>query len=277
MGGTGGTHSDCGGPGHPRPGRVGAAAQRHRHRRGQRRAVRRAEPGSEAALAAGSHVVPGLLERLPRLSPNARGVRRRGNGSGRIGPQLHATVRLHTRVGSGNRADVAGTPGRTRTTMSERIFEGRTAVVTGGSRGIGKAIACRLARDGARVAINFERNATAARETLNLIEQAGGQGIVVQADIASPPDVDRLMATVRAQWGPIEFLVNNAGIAETISHGELTFARWKRMLDVNLDGTFLTTWAVKEEMLARRFGRIVNVSSLAGLVKKKDMIHYATA
>jgi len=161
--------------------------------------------------------------------------------------------------------------------MTERIFEGRTAVVTGGSRGIGKAISCRLARDGARVAINYERNETAARETLKLIEQAGGQAIIVQANVASPPDVDRLMATVRAQLGPIELLVNNAGIAETISHGELTYARWKQMLDVNLDGTFLTTWAVKDEMLARRFGRIVNVSSLAGLVKKKDMIHYATA
>ena len=161
--------------------------------------------------------------------------------------------------------------------MATRIFEGRTALITGGARGIGRAVCCRLASEGARVAINFERNEVAARETLGLIEQAGGRGIIVQANIAAPPDVDRLMATVRAQLGPIELLVNNAGIAETISHGELTFARWKQMLDVNLDGTFLTTWAVKEEMLARRFGRIVNVSSLAGLVKKKDMIHYATA
>ncbi len=161
--------------------------------------------------------------------------------------------------------------------MTERLFEGRTAVVTGGSRGIGKAISCMLAAEGARVAINYERNETAARETLKLIEQAGGQGLIVQANIASPPDVDRLIATAREQLGPIELLVNNAGIAETVPHGQITFASWKRMLDVNLDGTFLPTWAVKDEMIARRFGRIVNVSSLAGLVKKKEMIHYATA
>lgn len=161
--------------------------------------------------------------------------------------------------------------------MTDRIFEGRTAVVTGGARGIGRAIACTLARDGARVAINFERNEAAARETRALVEQAGGEGLIVRADIASPSDVDRMMAEVRAKWGPIELLVNNAGIAETVPHGEVTFARWRRMFEVNLDGTFLATWAVKDEMLARRYGRIVNVSSLAGLVKKKDMIPYATA
>ncbi len=161
--------------------------------------------------------------------------------------------------------------------MNEPLFAGRTAVVTGGARGIGKAIALLLARHGARVAVNYERNEAAARETLGLIEGAGGEGLIVQANVASPDDVDRMMADVRARWGPIDFLVNNAGIAETVPHGEVTFARWKRMLDVNLDGTFLTTWAVKDEMIARRFGRIVNVSSLAGLVKKKDMIPYATA
>ncbi|MDB5335845.1 MAG: 3-oxoacyl-(acyl-carrier-protein) reductase, partial [Planctomycetaceae bacterium] len=114
-------------------------------------------------------------------------------------------------------------------------------------------------------------------DTLKLIEAAGGQGMIVQADVASESDVDRMMAQVREELGPIELLVNNAGIAETVPHTEVTFASWKRMLDVNLDGTFLTTWAVKGEMIERKFGRIVNVASLAGLVKKKDMIHYATA
>jgi len=161
--------------------------------------------------------------------------------------------------------------------MTGRIFEGRTAIVTGGSRGIGKAIVCRLASEGARVAVSYERNERAARETLKLVESAGGTGIIVQGNVAQPAEVDRMVARAREQLGPIDFLVNNAGIAETVTHQELTFARWKQMLDVNLDGTFLTTWAVKDEMIARRFGRIVNVSSLAGLVKKKGMIHYATA
>ncbi|MDB5340637.1 MAG: 3-oxoacyl-(acyl-carrier-protein) reductase, partial [Planctomycetaceae bacterium] len=88
--------------------------------------------------------------------------------------------------------------------MSAKIFEGRTAVVTGGARGIGKAISVMLAREGARVAINYERNANAARDTLKLIEAAGGQGMIVQADVASESDVDRMMAQVREELGPIE-------------------------------------------------------------------------
>jgi 3-oxoacyl-[acyl-carrier protein] reductase len=134
-----------------------------------------------------------------------------------------------------------------------------------------------LTREGARVVINYESNETAAKQTLKEIEQAGGQCCIVQGNVAAPADVDNLMAVARQQFGPIELMVNNAGIAESVSHDQITFASWKRMLDVNLDGTFLTTWAVKDEMIARRFGRIVNVSSLAGLVKKKNMIHYATA
>lgn len=161
--------------------------------------------------------------------------------------------------------------------MSARIFEGRTAVVTGGARGIGRAICLRLAEDGARVAVNFERNAEAAAETLKLMQDRGGGGITVPADVSRPADVDRMVAQTRAQLGPIDFLVNNAGILGNVSHDRLTFEGWKRMFAVNVDGPFLTTWAVKDEMIAHRFGRIVNISSLAGLVKKKDLIHYATA
>jgi 3-oxoacyl-[acyl-carrier protein] reductase len=161
--------------------------------------------------------------------------------------------------------------------MSARIFEGQTAVVTGGARGIGRAISCMLAREGANVVINYERNEAAALEALELVERANSQGMIVQANVASAPDVDRMMAEARDRFGPIGLLVNNAGIAENVPHTAITFASWKRIMDVNLDGTLLTTWAVKDEMIARRFGRIVNVSSLAGLVKKKDMIHYATS
>jgi len=161
--------------------------------------------------------------------------------------------------------------------MSERIFQGRTAVVTGGSRGIGRAISLMLAGHGARVAVNYERNEQAAQDALRLMREVGGEGMAVRADIARPADVERMLAQVRAQLGPIDFLVNNAGIADTVPHSELTFAHWKRTFEVNVDGVFLATWGVKDEMIARRFGRIVNISSLAGLIKKKDMIHYATS
>jgi 3-oxoacyl-[acyl-carrier protein] reductase len=161
--------------------------------------------------------------------------------------------------------------------MSQRIFEGRTAIVSGGARGIGRAIAIMLAEEGARVAINYERSQAAAEEVVALIQQRGGKAIALQADVSRPDDVSRLVAETRAQLGPIDLLVNNAGIAGSISHDHLTFADWKRTFEVNVDGPFLLTWAMKDEMIARRFGRIVNISSLAGLIKKKDMIHYATS
>ncbi len=160
--------------------------------------------------------------------------------------------------------------------MTDQLFTGRTAVVTGGARGIGRSICQMLAEHGARVAINYQRNELAANETLAAIESHSEKAITVQADVSKQADVDRMIATVRDQLGPIDLLVNNAGIANSTQHGGLTFADWKRMFEVNVDGPFLTTWAVKDEMIARNFGCIVNISSLAAVVLKKDMIHYAT-
>jgi 3-oxoacyl-[acyl-carrier protein] reductase len=133
-----------------------------------------------------------------------------------------------------------------------------------------------LAGLGARVAINFEQNEQAANETLNSIRSATDQAMIVRGDVAREDEVQRMVVAVREQLGPIDFLVNNAGIANSTRHDELTFAEWKRMFEVNVDGTFLATWAVKDEMIARRYGRIVNVSSLAGIKTKGRMIHYAT-
>src|SRR5690349_15588491 len=106
---------------------------------------------------------------------------------------------------------------------------------------------------------------------------AGGSGLVVPADVSREADVERMVAETRRGLGPIDFLVNSAGIADSLPHDRLTFTHWRRTFEVNLDGTFLATWAVKDEMIVRRFGRIVNISSLAGLVKKPQMIHYATS
>lgn len=159
----------------------------------------------------------------------------------------------------------------------KRLFEGRTAVVTGGSRGIGRAICRMLAHNGAKVAINYEQNEAAAHATLDSIIGLSPQAIAVQADVSREEDVARMMATVRERLGPVELLVNNAGIARTVEHHELTFADWKRMFEVNVDGVFLTTWSVKDEMIERRYGRIVNIASLAAVQLKKRMIHYAVS
>lgn len=160
--------------------------------------------------------------------------------------------------------------------MADQIFTGRTALVTGGARGIGRAVCQMLAAEGARVALNYQRNAAAAEETVRLIEADAEQVIMVQADVSREEDVRQMIATVRGELGPVDLLVNNAGIAESKPHSAISFARWREMFAVNVDGPFLTTWAVKEEMLTRKFGRIVNISSLAAKILKPDMIDYAT-
>src|SRR5262249_12850080 len=134
--------------------------------------------------------------------------------------------------GGGNFPGAAAATEQGATGMSERIFEGRTALVTGGARGIGRAICLRLAEEGARVGVNFERNAEAAAETLRMVQDRGGAGITVQADVSRPPDVERMTAQTRAQLGPIDFLVNNAGIAGNLPHDQLTFELWKRIFEV---------------------------------------------
>jgi 3-oxoacyl-[acyl-carrier protein] reductase len=160
--------------------------------------------------------------------------------------------------------------------MESRIFAGKTALVTGGGRGIGRAICRMLADEGARVAINYQRQEAAAQETLKLIEPAAEKAVVVQADVSREDDVRRMIDTVRQKLGPVDLLVNNAGIAAWRPHTQLTYARWKEMFAVNVDGPFLATWAVKDEMIARKFGRIVNISSLAAVALKPEMIDYAT-
>ena len=160
--------------------------------------------------------------------------------------------------------------------MPEKLFSGRTAVVTGGGRGIGRAVCEMLAEHGAQVAINYQSNEAAARDTLGSIKDRAEAAMIVAADVSREDDVAHMIQSVREQLGPIDILVNNAGIASRAPHDELAFSDWKRMFEVNVDGPFLATWAVKDEMIARQYGRIVNVSSLAGIKIKKDLIHYAT-
>jgi 3-oxoacyl-[acyl-carrier protein] reductase len=160
--------------------------------------------------------------------------------------------------------------------MSDGLFRGRTALLTGGGRGIGRAVCGMLAAGGARVAVNYQRQAQAADETVRMISSDAERAIAVQADVSKPEEVGRMVETIRRELGPVDLLVNNAGIAESKPHTALTFARWREMFAVNVDGPFLTTWAVKDEMIARKFGRIVNISSLAAKVLKPEMIDYAT-
>jgi 3-oxoacyl-[acyl-carrier protein] reductase len=161
--------------------------------------------------------------------------------------------------------------------MSNGPFIGKTALVTGGSRGIGRACCVRLAQAGAQVAINYCRNEAAALETVRLVEQAGSKAIAVQADVASADDVSRMIAEVTTRLGPVDLLVNNAGVFDFVSHAETTPEIWQRTIDVNLTGAYYVTWAVKDGMIARGYGRIVNVASIAALDPRPMSIAYAAS
>lgn len=161
--------------------------------------------------------------------------------------------------------------------MSQQDFEDRTVLVTGGSRGIGRACCLRLAAAGARVAVNYRTNEQAARETARRVEAAGSRAVVVQADVTDPASVDAMVRRTNEALGPIDMLVNNAGIFEYVMHDAMTLDHWKRTLEVNLTGTYIVTWAVKPQMIQRRFGRIVNLSSISALRARPYAIAYAAS
>ena len=152
----------------------------------------------------------------------------------------------------------------------------RVAIVTGGSRGIGRAICLKLATLGAKVAVNYHNNSSAAHEVVRSIENEGGVAIAVKADVAREDDIRAMVEEVESQLGPVELLVNNAGIFYPVPHDQTTADIWKREQAVNLDGPFHTTWAVKDGMIERNFGRIVNITSIAGLRPRPKCISYAT-
>jgi 3-oxoacyl-[acyl-carrier protein] reductase len=161
--------------------------------------------------------------------------------------------------------------------MSEPDFADRTVLVTGGSRGIGRACCARMARAGARVAINYRSRQQDAVETARLVEEAGAKAMIVQADVAQERLVESMVRQVNDQFGPIDMLVNNAGIYEHLAHEATTVEHWRRTLEVNLTGPYLVTWAVKAQMIERKFGRIVNVSSIAALRARPYAIAYAAS
>ena len=161
--------------------------------------------------------------------------------------------------------------------MNELELQGRTSLVTGGSRGIGRACCEQLAAAGAKVAVNYVSSENAAHEVVEVIRAAGGQAIACQADVSSPDQVRDMIGHVQEELGPVELLVNNAGVFDFVAHDETSLDVWQRMLQVNLTGCYLTIWAVKEDMIRRGFGRIVNISSIAGLAPRPMSIAYSVS
>ena len=137
----------------------------------------------------------------------------------------------------------------------------RVALVTGGSRGIGQAIAVSLAEAGAAVAVNFREKAAEARNVVETIRRAGGRAMAVGADVSQAAEVAGMVAAVERELGPVDVLINNAGIGLVRTVDDLTEEDFDRTIAVNLKSVFLCTQAVVPNMRARKWGRIVNISS----------------
>ena len=143
-------------------------------------------------------------------------------------------------------------------------LSGQAALVTGASRGLGRAIALRLARDGAAVCVNYRTRAGEAESVAGEIREAGGRAIAVPADVADAGQVTAMAERAAGELGPISVLVNNAGVGVNVSLDDFDTARLDQMRRTNVDGVVHTIRAVLPSMKARRYGRIINISSVAG-------------
>lgn len=156
-------------------------------------------------------------------------------------------------------------------------LHGKIALVTGASRGIGRAIAIALARCGADVALNYKVQRNEARVTLQQVISQGPRAIIVQADVSRSSDVTNMINVVEKDLGPIDILVNNAGIARHQSMEAITESDWDEVLAINLKSVFLVTQAVLPGMRQRRWGRIINISSGAAQTGGIVGLHYTAS
>jgi 3-oxoacyl-[acyl-carrier protein] reductase len=161
--------------------------------------------------------------------------------------------------------------------MSSTALNDRVALVTGGGRGIGKAIALGLAAAGCDVAVNYVSREADARATADAIGALGRRALVVQGDVSNSADVAALVAAVEARLGPVDILVNNAGRAAFESIEAMTEASFNETLQVNLTSVFLMTQAVLPGMRARKWGRIINLTSVAAQAGSMLAVHYSAA
>ncbi|MFE1745453.1 3-oxoacyl-[acyl-carrier-protein] reductase [Coleofasciculus sp. H7-2] len=160
---------------------------------------------------------------------------------------------------------------------SQQRLRGQVAIVTGASRGIGRAIALELASEGANVAINYASSSGAAEEVVSEITAAGGSATALQADVSKADQVDALLNTVMEKWKRVDVLVNNAGITRDTLLLRMKPEDWQAVIDLNLTGVFLCTRAISKVMLKQRSGRIINISSVAGQMGNPGQANYSAA
>ena len=157
----------------------------------------------------------------------------------------------------------------------EHLFAGKNFLVTGGSRGIGKAIVLRLARSGANVAFTYRSNQTAAQAVVEEASQLGsGQLLTYQADITDPERAEKLIEEIEANMGPLDGLVNNAGITNDTPFYKMDNHQWESVINTNLNGSFYMTKALIRNLLRKDGGKVVNMSSASGVVGSAGQANY---
>ena len=162
--------------------------------------------------------------------------------------------------------------------MNEKEFKGRVALITGASRGIGRAVAIELAKNGANIAINYNSNLKAAKETQKLVNNTGVKSEIIKADVSKEKSIKSLIKQTEKKLGSIDLLITNAGIALLSKNPlELDYNVWKKTMATNVDGTLLPIKEVLPGMIKRKYGRIVCLSSIAGLGMRPNMITYGTS
>ncbi|MGF1516396.1 MAG: 3-oxoacyl-[acyl-carrier-protein] reductase [Nodosilinea sp.] len=160
---------------------------------------------------------------------------------------------------------------------SSPSLEGQVALVTGASRGIGRAIALELAAAGAKVVVNYARSGSAAEEVVAEVVKGGGSAIAIQADVSQADQVDALISGTLEKFGRVDILVNNAGITRDTLLLRMKPEDWQAVIDLNLTGVFLCTRAVAKLMLKQRSGRIINIASVAGQMGNPGQANYSAA
>jgi len=158
-----------------------------------------------------------------------------------------------------------------------RLLEGQTAIVTGASRGIGKAIAISLAKEGAEVIVNYSSSIENANKVISEINSLGGRAYPLQADISNENSVNELIKKVLEKNNKIDILVNNAGITKDGLLMRMKTEDWQKVLDLNLSGVFYCTRAVSRQMLKQKKGRIINITSVVGLMGNPGQANYSAA
>jgi 3-oxoacyl-(acyl-carrier-protein) reductase len=156
-------------------------------------------------------------------------------------------------------------------------LQGRTALVTGASRGIGRAIAIALAEEGADVAVNYVSSEAPARQVVERIQKMGRKAILAQADVSDYPDTYRMAQDILKEFGHVDILINNAGISSDKTFVKMDHASWRKVLAINLDGVFNCTKVLIDQMIKQNWGRVVNITSVIGQIGNFGQANYAAS